>query len=184
MFPLGGNIDVLAHHKKLREVIGQLDRGDYAQAIRVIEGRVQQLTSEAEASIEKAWFLPKAARNIGGALVDLEGRFGIVADDLDRVRQTQEYKRRILAPMPVRRTLGWLGYFWWELYQDVKAHTLVAICKSCGNVIRGGHADRQYCTRKENPTCTRGRNASALKKSRATPLSHRVGRGKYERTQR
>ena len=66
----------------------------------------------------------------------------------------------------VRRTLGWLGYFWWEFHRDLAAELLPAFCSRCGKVITKKNA-RRYCSREENPECFRKRHAEVQRHFRA-----------------
>src|SRR2546425_13318951 len=38
----------------------------------------------------------------------------------------------------VRRVQDSLGYFWWELYQDLKEYKTVGTCEYCESIFRGG----------------------------------------------
>lgn len=59
MFALGGNLDVLEHQRLMRQTLRYLSDGQRDTAMRIIENWVQWLTGEAEATTEKAWFMPK-----------------------------------------------------------------------------------------------------------------------------
>jgi ribosomal protein S27AE len=171
MFPLGGNIDLLYHRTLMRQCIHDLEEGRRAKAMRAIESWVQRLTGHGEAQLDKAWFMPKCMASVSGALIDLQYRFGFTATDLGEFLRSSGFSQIANTSTEVRRTHGWLGFFWWELYADVRNRVAVRFCKNCGDVIRGGHADRQYCSRKENAACFRARNRAAQKKSRATTQS-------------
>jgi len=155
----------------MRHRVHDLNEGRQTKALRTIETWVERLTGEAVAPIEKAWFLPKWAENIDGALAEVEGHFGIPAENLTDLVRSSEFRKHMEAWMPVRRTQGWLGYLWWDLYQDMQTSMSVRFCQHCGNVIRGGRVDRRYCTREENAVCARQRNGTAQKKTRARERS-------------
>lgn len=56
-----------------------------------------------------------------------------------------------------------------ELYQDLEAHLTIRSCSRCGQVIRGGHRDRQYCTREENADCVKGGARERQRRHRSRP---------------
>jgi hypothetical protein len=167
LFPLGGGYDLILHHAKLRHCIEKLGEGRHGEVLREAEGWVSRLTGEGEALLDRAWFVPKFfAMEEEEVLFEVEGRFNIAADSYQELQQTDRFMESLRTWTKVRRAQGWLGYFWWEFYQDLKAHITVRFCKHCGNIISGGHADRQYCHRTENPACYRERNALQQKRGR------------------
>jgi ribosomal protein S27AE len=99
-------------------------------------------------------------------LADIEGKFGLEAEMLDELRGRRDFDDILYAPLAVKWAQGWLGYFWWEFYQDLKNRVTLRLCKHCGNVIAGGHADRQYCARDENVRCVQERNGIRQRKRR------------------
>lgn len=142
---------------------------------------MNHLTGKTEARLEKAWFLPKLMSNPDATLCGAEGKFNIACATIDELICMQQFRELMRSHTKVRRVQGWLGYFWWEFYQDVKARVSVRLCKACGQMIRKGHSDRQYCTSAENPSCFQERNGAAQRHTRAkrkaqTPSVRRVSK--------
>ena len=171
-FPTGGGSDLLLHHAAMRTCIKNLEQGQRDEARRRAEVWVNRLTGEAETSLERSWFMPKVWTDPESVLVEVEGKFNLPFDDLDMLIQSKEFLEILKRPVKVRRVQGWLGYFWWELYQDIITNVTIRFCTQCGNILRGGHTDRQYCTRQENLACYRKRN---------TQQQQRVRKGKPKR---
>lgn len=167
MFPTGGGIDLLHHRRLMHTCVKDLADGQFDRALRTIETWMNRLSGEAETRLERAWLLPKLMSDPETVLFEAEGRFGFACTTIDELINSEQFRERMRRHTTVRRVHGWLGYFWWELYQDVKAHVTIRLCKACGQVIRKGHSDRQYCTRAENPVCFRERNGAAQRHVRA-----------------
>ena len=166
LFPTGGGADLLYHRGLMRRYVDELRDGRYEKILREAEGWVSLFTAEAQAPLGKAWFMPKALANLEGALLEVEARFDIAADSLEELVRSKRFQEVERTPIMVRQVRGWLGYFWWEFYCDLSRHVTIRLCQNCGRVIRGGHADRQCCTRLENPECHRQRNAEAQRRRR------------------
>jgi hypothetical protein len=47
-------------------------------------------------------------------------------------------------------------------------------CLDCGNVLRGGHNDRKYCTKRDNPDCYRTRASANQRVSRKKKQRGRI----------
>ena len=150
----------------MRRYVDELRDGRYEKILKDAEGWVSLFTAEAQAPLGKAWFMPKALANPEGALLDVYGRFDIAADSLEELVRSKRFQEVERTPIMVRQVRGWLGYFWWEFYCDLSRHVTILLCQNCGRVIRGGHADRQCCTRLENLECHRQRNAEAQRRGR------------------
>lgn len=86
-------------------------------------------------------------------LTDMGGKFMLEAETLNELCGRSDVDDIPSAPIAVKWVLGWLGYFWWEFYQDLKNRVTLRLRKHCGDVISGGHADRQYCKPNENAPC-------------------------------
>lgn len=166
LFPTGGSVDVLHHHQAMSKCIQQYESGNRDESIQVAETWVQRLVGTSHSSLEQAWFLPKLMVDINAALMDVEGKFNISSSSLEDLLST-EFRKLLLERVPVQRVTGWLGYFWWELYQDLEARIALHFCNRCGSLIRGGRVDRKYCTKEENLTCFRRHNAENQRSSRA-----------------
>jgi hypothetical protein len=168
LFPLGGGHDLLLYQAKFRGCIGKLEKGLRHEVLREVESIVHRLTGEGEALFERAWFFPKVfAMPEETFLFEIEGKFAIAATNINELLHQKQFTQRLRTWTNVRRVQGWLGYFWWEFYQDVMAHTTLCFCKNCGNILYGGHKDRQYCTQQENPLCFRKRTTERQRKARS-----------------
>ncbi len=165
-FPYGGGNDLLYHHAMMKTCIKKIAQGQRDEAKRRAETWVNRLSGEAETTLERAWFMPKAWTNPDSVLFDVEGKFNLVFDDLDDLIRSKQFQEILKKPVKVRRVQGWLGYFWWELYQDIVTNVTIRFCRQCGNILRGRHADVQYCSKQENPDCYRKRNAQQQRKRR------------------
>ena len=165
-FPHGGGIDLLQHHAAMSGCIRKIDQGQREEARKIAAMWVNRLTGEAEASLELAWFLPKVWTDPDSILADVEGKFNLAYHDLDELVQSRHFQKILRQPVKVRQVQGWLGYFWWELYQDIVENVALRCCRQCGRLLRGGHRDVQYCPQQENPDCYRQRNAARQRKRR------------------
>ncbi len=166
LFPTGGGADLLYHRGLMRSYLDELRDGRYEKILRETEGWVSLFTGEAQAPLGKAWFMPKVLANPDEVLLVAEVRYDIAADSLEELVRSKRFQEVERTPIMVRQVRGWLGYFWWEFYCDLSRHVTIRLCQNCGGVIRGGHADRQCCTRLENLECHRQRNAEAQRRGR------------------
>ncbi len=166
LFPTGGGLDLIYHRGLMWHCIAGLAEGRHSEVLRETEGWIGRLTGESEAPLGKAWFMPKALADPEKSLWEAEARFDIAVDSLAELIQSERFRDKASVPIRVRRVHGWLGYFWWEFYCDLSGHVTIRVCQNCGQIIRGGHADRRYCNRLENPECHRQRNAEAQRRRR------------------
>ena len=166
LFPTGGGADLLYHRGLMRRCIDELKGGRSEEVLRETEAWVGRLTEESEAPLGKASLMPKALADPEALLFELEARFDIAVGSLEELMRSARFREVKTLLIEVRRVHGWLGYFWWEFYCDLSRHVTIRLCQNCGRVIRGGHADRQCCTRLENLECYRQRNAEAQRRGR------------------
>src|SRR5262249_43162238 len=152
LFPLiGCNLELLHHHHVvMRACIKQWQDGDKDGALREADFWVSRLTCEAQTTVEKGWFLPKAKTNSEEALYALQGDYQVEVNNLDDVPNSSGFRAIRHTLRPVERVQDWLGYFWFELYHELKAYEIVGTCVDCGRVFRGGHRDRTKCSRTDN----------------------------------
>jgi len=94
--------------------------------------------------------------------------FGVESNSIDELKGSPEFLQSMTDQTAVVRVFGWVGYFWWEFLQDLSDYKTIGICErlGCGSVLTGGHRDRRFCTKEENPECFRRRNADAQRRSR------------------
>jgi hypothetical protein len=165
----GGGMDMFFHHQEaLRRCIEALDTGKrrHRDVLREAETWVARLTGEVEVPLVQAWLMPKILANPKAALFEVKARYDLEADTVEELLASEAFAALRRERVSVRRIQGWLGYFWWEFYQDLVAHIPIGTCKACGNLIHGGRKDRRYCTRSENTDCWRKRTSARQRKSR------------------
>jgi hypothetical protein len=170
LFPLGNGIVLADHYGRLQQHVSAWRQGTPSQKDAVCQSAeiwVSRFTSEKRGMLYDAWYLPKVMTKPETALWDVYGKFGVEVQTVKDVLASEELLTKLGQSVSVRRVYGWLGYFWWEFYQDLMAHSFVGACQHCGQVIRGGRTDRKYCTREENPSCVRTRNSARQRKTRA-----------------
>ena len=142
------------------------DSGGQAEARRLANEWVSKLTGVTAVPLDKGWLAPKLAANEPDALMNLEGRHNVVAHSLDNLSQFADFAATRKQQLPAILINGWIGYFWWELRQDLEAGLTIKTCERCGNVIRCGHRDRRFCTRDEDIDCFRTGNREAQRRRR------------------
>jgi hypothetical protein len=143
----------------MRECIQELGSGQYDAVLKKTENMVSRLTGKTQSTLMRSWFLPKlVAMDEQALLTDLEGKFTLQAETLDELLGRSNIDDIPSAPIAVRWVQGWIGYFWWEVYQDLKNRVTLRLCKHCG------HADRQYCTRDESARCAQECNSIRQRK--------------------
>ena len=164
-FPLGLSMDTLYQIAQMKDIVTRLasDRDAVAKEVEALLGN---RISDATTPFYLGWWLPKVSQNSDGALMDLEGCFGIQADSVEQAEQQPEFRKKMNEPMDVRRIVGWPGYFWWEFYKDISTVSRVQVCPYCGRILRGGNKGRG-CRPRENPECNRRRAAERARKKRA-----------------
>lgn len=165
-FPDGGGIEVWYHQTILRNYIKDLNNS-YKKVLQNTKNWVGKFISESQSTIEKSWFLPKLLNitNVNGILFDIEGKFNIDLGEIINPFESEEFKKLLLDKIPVQRIYSWVGYFWWEFYQDILSNINIRFCKNCGSIITGGRKDRIYCSNRENEECYKKRLADRRRKS-------------------
>jgi hypothetical protein len=149
----------------MKDLIGRL-AANREVVIKEVEALLCNHLSDATTPFWLGWWLPKVLHNRDGALMDLEGRFGIQADSVQQAEQQPEFQRIMSKPLNVKRIIGWPGYFWWEIYKDISTLSRVQVCPYCGKILRGGNKGRG-CRPEENPECNRQRAAERTRRKRA-----------------
>jgi hypothetical protein len=165
LFSLGLSMDTLYQIAQMKDLIGRL-AANREVVIKEVEALLCNHLSDATTPFWLGWWLPKVLHNRDGALMDLEGRFGIQADSVQQAEQQPEFQRIMSKPLNVKRIIGWPGYFWWEIYKDISTLSRVQVCPYCGKILRGGNKGRG-CRPEENPECNRQRAAERTRRKRA-----------------
>src|SRR5262249_17845343 len=124
----GGGMDMFfQHHEAMRGCIEAVHTGErrYRDIVKEAENWVARLTADVDAPMVPAWFLPKVMANPTGALWDIQGRYGrdydLRADTVEELCASTGFHALRQERVRAKRTLGWLGYFWWEFFQDLVA---------------------------------------------------------------
>ncbi len=166
LFFTGGGADRLWHQAQMTRLVGLAESGQEEKAIRDAAEWLNRFSELAEGPLDKAWLLPKALVDAELTLCEVFANYEIEAPDLNELAKSEKLRELMSKKVPVQRVLGWVGYFWWEFYQDLQAGLSIRRCQQCGNVLIGGRPDRKYCNRQENPFCYRKRNTLAQQRSR------------------
>lgn len=92
-----------------------------------------------------------------------------VPDVLSRWAIQQEAGSPVSVAM--RKHWNWLGFIYFQLVLELPLllHSAPALrsCRFCAAVMPpGGHRDREYCRKEENPVCYKARNALRVAESR------------------
>ncbi len=170
MFPFGGNVDLLLHREMMLRCIQLVERGERKQALSLAETQLALLTSQAKSDYYQACFRPHYVSSPKGALMDLEGRFGVTiptgkeADALADPEMRSRFREAVEQPVEVLRVLGWEGLFWLDLHADISDYQMMGFCRFCGRPLIGGRPGRG-CRRDENPECLKRRAAQRQRRS-------------------
>jgi hypothetical protein len=163
----GGGAELASHQGKLKRCIQELQEGQHYRVLREVETWVSVFTSPGRTSLWHAWFAPMAANNTEEVLSAVETQFNLQANTMNELYQLDDFHQIMSRSVGVMVAYDWLGYMWWDFYQDLREKVSIRCCEACGRVIRGGHSDRRFCTRGENPKCFQKRNTTNQRKKRA-----------------
>jgi hypothetical protein len=166
LFGEGGGMDLVMHQAIFRRCIHELNDGKIDNAIKEAETWLSMLTSMGKTSLWLSWFAPMAQANREEALFAVESRYGISATSMEELHQSKQFWQIMNSDVDVVVAYDWLGYMWWDFYQDLQEKVTVRCCEACGRVIRDGHHDRRFCNRNENVDCFRKRNTTNQRKKR------------------
>ena len=164
-FPDGGTVDLINQYACMKDCIRKIEEKVIEKATQEVERFTNIFTGDTESPLERASFLPKAITNKNALLVEAEFRFGIYAENFDELIKSIKFKSLAAQKVKIKRIYSWLGYFWWELYNDISSYKNIRFCKNCGNIIAGGRTDRIFCTKDENKKCFNERLTIRQKKS-------------------
>lgn len=156
----------------MRRCISTWQDGQHRQALHDAEVWVNRFSCDIQASEEWAWLMPKLIANPNDALFAVKAKYDIDVESVQELVASHDYVKIRQRSVNVRRIYGWLGFFWWELYQDMLTKDFTpGVCKNCQGIIRGRHKDRENCTKVENPECARQR-ARIRQRKRREKLRH------------
>ena len=162
LFPAGGTVEHLHHLDLMRNCIEKLEQGKKEEALTESERWVSHFSGRISSYQYLAWFLPiRAATESQGEneiLFDVDAKFDVSANSLAELRNIPKFVEVMNSRVEVTWIDGWLGYMWWEIHQDIRESVGVRPCEQCGNILRGGRRNRQFCRANENQQCYRERN--------------------------
>ena len=161
-FETGGGANTLGDFLMMKNYI-KLYPTNKAEILQLIRNKVNLHVSNNVSSMKKSWFFPKF-QNEQLLLIEIQGRFGINLNSIEEVKPSEKLNGIANSRVNIKRVYSWLGFFWWELYQDLLNQNTVKFCSHCGQIFSDGRADRIYCTSKENPDCWKSRAALRQKK--------------------
>jgi len=167
MFGEGAGIDLLMHQEIFSRCIRELNEGQIDKVMKEAEARLGAFTSSGRSTIWHSWFAPMAMANVQEVLFAVETQYSLVANTIEELDQSEEFHKTMDRPVGVTVINDWLGYMWWDFYQDLQEKITIQCCEACGWVIRGGHHDRRFCRREENIECFRKRNKISQRTSRS-----------------
>ena len=162
-FPAGGGANVLDDFYTMKNYL-KLSSKHRTFIIKLVQDKINSFISNTESSLTKSWFNPKLNFNENTLLSDVEFHLGLHFDSVGELEDSEELENKLNKKTRIKRAYSWLGYFWWEFYQDILRHTTIKFCENCGQIISGGRQDRIYCTEEENYDCWKSRAALRQKK--------------------
>jgi hypothetical protein len=166
-------MSLLSHRARLAQCITWWREGQSQRALDEAEQWVGRLTSVASALMEQAWFMPKFfanLRNVTALTTEVLAKYQIDTSSLPELLTDESFSSRRQQSIKVQRVSGWLGYVWWEFYQDLMTNTSPMWCEDCGSLLDmlpGQHRDRHHCTKEENLACFRNQARKRQQKRRA-----------------
>ncbi|MGB7724585.1 MAG: hypothetical protein WBL37_03260 [Dehalococcoidales bacterium] len=166
MFGEGAGVDLAMHQGIFNQCIRDAQEGKIAKATAEAETWLGALTSKGKTSLWHSWFSPMAQSNTEDALFAVESQYNISANSMKELLRSEEFRKIMNKNVDVIVAHDWLGYMWWEFYQDLQEKVTIKYCELCGQVIRGGHSDRRFCNQRENPDCYQKRNTINQRKKR------------------
>ncbi len=167
IFPDGGSIDLMYHNAHMRNLIRLMGKGgpEKQKAILKATNWLNVFVGNAETTIGKAFVLPRLIENTNAMLIDVEYRYGIEATSLKELFSLSKFEQLYFDRIKIKRIYSWLGYFWWQFYNDISENMNIRFCESCGNIIVGGRSDKVSCSKEENINCFKQRQAKRQRKS-------------------
>jgi len=172
MFPAGGGVDHLHHIALMRDCIDKYGQGEKAEALRESEHWVNAFSGRITSFHLFTWFLPlrdaTASQGEQEILFAVDNKHDISANSLEELVNYPRFVEEMKLREEAIWLDGWLGYMWWEIYQDIRDSVGIRPCAHCGNIIRGGQRSRQFCRTNESRTCFRERSAIRQRKRRST----------------
>lgn len=158
--------DLLLHHSRMRKLLKMKNEGHREIAIHEAEQWVGQLTRVSSASYYDAVFAPKAAEDLADAQNEFQRLHGFEEGPFEITLESPRARRRMYRNnVQVTLCIGWLGYFWLCLLDDLR-RDIVNSCKLCGSLFKATRQDKRVCSAKDNPECRRNYDRNRQRKSR------------------
>jgi len=172
-FQGGMGMSLFFHRARLAQCITWWREGQSQRALDEAKQWIGRFTSVASAPMEQAWFLPKFfthLRNITALTTEVLAKYQIDTSNITGIFTNESLSSKRQQSIKVQRVSGWLGYVWWEFYQDLKNNASSIWCEDCGSlldILPGQHRDRWRCRKEENPDCFRNQARKRQQKRRA-----------------
>jgi len=164
----GGGIELMAHQGYIKNCIHDVQEGRLAKVLKNVESWLSVFTTPGQIPIWYSWFAPLARENSDEALFAIESQYDISANSIEELYKSEKFCQVMNTKTSAIVAHDWVGYFWWDFYQDLKEMKTIRCCEACGQLIRGGRQDRRFCSHSENPECFRKRNAISQRKTRTS----------------
>lgn len=158
IFPTGGGIYTLYNYYLMKRYL-ELSLKNKDLMVKIIRSEKTPYLSEISSTINRSWFMPKLYSKTTNILLEIQGKFSLEFKSKKEAMSSIKFMKKIRHNIVIKRIYGWIGYFWWEFYQDLIKKSTVKICKNCGTIINGGRSNRKYCSKEENPDCWKERAA-------------------------
>ncbi|MBF0440688.1 MAG: hypothetical protein HQK54_02175 [Oligoflexales bacterium] len=156
-FPKILSPEILFHHVfVMRRCLWYYQNGHYKFAKRVAENWVQLLCSTTSTGFEHAWLGPRLSLPKEVILEEAEYSLGIKLNengDFNRMINSNQYNYISKNPVSVNWSLGWLGFFWKQLLDDITEQKGIKFCELCGRILYGKRSDARFCSKEDNPEC-------------------------------
>jgi hypothetical protein len=191
LLPFGGGLDVLWAQTRMVAIAAR-SANDPAGALQEAREAAGPYVGVGVTTYELSWFMPalialpqttekEKQRYLaeGRSLEDLtwdlafEGareRFGLEAQDYGEAVRSGEWKRKMRAPIPIRRAYGAVGLFWALLLDRLEASVPFQKCERCHYLLEGkrrGKKTKRVCGPQDNKGCYNQRKAKDMRRSRA-----------------
>jgi hypothetical protein len=195
LLPFGGGLDVLWAHTRMVAIAAR-SANDPVGALQEAREAAGPYLGVGVSNHELSWFMPtltaiphtvdeetlrKRAQGrpsdglIWALAFDLafdlaRERFRLEAHDYVQAVRSGEWKRKMRAPIPIRRAYGAVGLFWALLLDRLEASVPFQKCERCHYLLEGkrrGKKTKRLCGAHDNKVCYNRQKAEQMRRSRA-----------------
>lgn len=154
LFGRNVGIDYFHHQSAMRRCIKLKDDGYLERAICEAEAWSGSLIRKSSASYYNAVFKPRITDDLQDALDEFQRKFGLPNDSLEETLENAHAIDALYRNRPdVTLCIGWIGYFWHCLLEDLKSERAINACVRCGTIIKISRKNKVMCSKVENPAC-------------------------------